>query len=67
MSPAQRRHRPSDLVWSGDDVAGEPSKLQGASAPKSSFGSVKNHSTKALGLANSLTKSYPLHNTLIVC
>ena len=31
--------------------------LQGAGAPSSCFGSLMNHSTKALSLANSLTKS----------
>ena len=30
--------------------------LQGVGAPKSSFGSIKNYSTKAQGLAISLTK-----------
>src|SRR6185436_10724732 len=49
-SPAQRCRRRSTPSRRVDDVAGEPSKLQGAGAPKSSFGSVKNHSTKALGL-----------------
>jgi len=37
-------------------TGGEPSKLQGANVPKSSFGSLKNHSTKSQGLAISLTK-----------
>ena len=38
--------------------------LQGAGAPKSSFGSLKNHSTKAQGLALSLSKELTFHNTL---
>ena len=38
--------------------------LQGAGAPKSSFGSLKNHSTRAQSLALSLSKELTFHNTL---
>ena len=38
--------------------------LQGAGAPKSSFGSLKNHSTRAQKLAFSLSKELTFHNTL---
>ena len=50
------------------DIAGEPSKLQGAGAPKSSFGSLKNHSTKAQGLVISLTKelSFTQHSQSVL-
>ena len=37
---------------------------QGAGAPKSSFGSLKNHSTRAQSLALSLSKELTFHNTL---
>ena len=33
-------------------------------APKSSFGSLKNHSTRTQGLAPSLSKELTFHNTL---
>ena len=56
-SPAQNVVASPHQVGGSHDVAGEPSKLQGAGAPKSSFDSLNNHSTKAQGLANSLTKS----------
>ena len=39
-------------------------KLQEAGASRYLLGSIKNHSTKAQGLAFSLTKSYPNTNTL---
>ena len=38
--------------------------LQGAGAPKSSFGSLKNHSTRAQSLALSLSQELTFHNTL---
>ena len=38
--------------------------LQGAGAPKSSFDSLKNHSTKAQVLTNSFSKELTFHNTL---
>ena len=38
--------------------------LQGAGAPKSSFGSLKNHITRAQSLAFSLSKELTFHNTL---
>ena len=38
--------------------------LQGACVPKSSFGSLKNHSTRAENLAFSLSKELTFHNTL---
>ena len=42
--------------------------LQGAGAPKSSFGSLKNHSTKAQGLAILLTKelSFTQHSQSVL-
>ena len=39
--------------------------LQGAGAPKSSFGSTKNHSTRTRSLALSLFKELTFHNTLV--
>ena len=56
-SPAQSVVAAPHQVGASHDVAGEPSKLQGAGTPNSYFGSLKNLSTKALGLAISLTKS----------
>ena len=38
--------------------------LQGAGAPKTSFDLLKNHSTKAQVLTNSLSKELTFHNTL---
>ena len=53
-------HTKSEGRWR----AGEPSKLQGAG----SFGSLKNHSTKAQGLAISLTKelTYTQHSQSVL-
>ena len=42
--------------------------LQGVGAPKSSFGSLKNHSTKAQGLTISLTKelTFTQHSQIVL-
>ena len=63
-SPAQgcrRRFKPSRRV---DDVAGELQSSKGPALQDIFFGSQENHSTKAQGLANSLSKKLTFHNTL---
>ena len=54
--PAQSVIVAPHQVGGSHDVAGEPSKLQGAGAPSSCFGSLENHSTKAQGSRLSFTQ-----------
>ena len=62
--PAQRYRHCSTPSRRVVDVANEPTWLQGVDTPSSSFGSLKNHSTRVQSLALLLSKELTFHNTL---